>query len=205
MQLRRKRVIVIVGIVLIFGLLCWLLQAGLTDPIDSYTSCATAGYQTFDTNPLSCSDGEHTFLGPYLSPLPSEPPVNSVGFQILVDGDSKGKYPQSQVVITNEADWVNYWDHVHAWLPQIPPLLPVDFSQYNVVAVNLGQEATSGYGDEVTEVTTSSVGTVVDVNETVPDTKCKVQSVDTNPYYIVETPVLPTPVSFRITTTKREC
>jgi hypothetical protein len=200
-----KRVIVIGGIILIFFLITWLVQANLTDPIDSYTSCATAGYQTYDTNPLSCSDGQRTFIGPSVSAPPSEPPISSVQFNILVDGDSKSNYPKAQQVITTQAQWVSYWSKVHSALPQLPPLIPVNFAVSNVVALSEGSQPTTGYNLQVTSISTSSIGTIVNVGEVIPTITCTVQNTPSNRYFIVETPHLQPPVSFHLITSKHQC
>jgi hypothetical protein len=205
MRLNRHHVIVGGGIILIFVLAIWAVHADFTDPIDSYAACANAGYQTFDTNPLSCSDGEHTFIGPSVSPAPSTPPISSVQFTILVDGDSKGRYAKSQQLITNEAQWQSYWAAVHSSLPKLPPIIPVNFALNNVVALSDGPQPTDGYNLEVTSIATSSIGTVVYATETVPTVTCHVNNVSSNRYYIVETPPLTQPVSYKVTSVKHQC
>ncbi|HUD10772.1 MAG TPA: protease complex subunit PrcB family protein [Candidatus Saccharimonadia bacterium] len=171
---------------------------------NSYATCTQAGYPFTDTDPPACMVGNHTFLGAYTRPTPSQTPVSSLAFEVLVDGDSGGAYPKSQQLITDNADWVKYWSAVHAWVT-LPPILPVDFSQFDVVALSDGRQPTNGYSMSVTNINTSSAGTTVYATVDEPTVTCHVSYTTSNPYYIVKTPKLAPPVMFNISTSPHRC
>jgi PrcB C-terminal len=200
-----RRALVLAALLVVALLCTWQFSPRTTTPIDSYASCATAGYPVTDTSPATCSDGTHAFVGPTQAPAPSEAPVTSLSYQILVDGDPGGTYPRTQQVITTQTDWVKYWSAVHAALPTLPPLLPVDFSQNQVIALNEGPEPTNGYSLSVTSVSDSSSGTTVQVTRTTPVPACHPAQVPSNRYLLVLTPKLTAPVSFDITNIPRNC
>ena len=191
------------------GLLLWLgvLLFGpkLTTAIDSYATCATAGYPVAETSPPTCSDGRHTYRGPDTpKPTPADA-LESVPFEILVDGDSGGKYPQTHEIITTPADWEQYWANIHAGLTSLPPILPVDFSQSDVIALSEGQQPTTGFNLKITSITTSNAGSNVYVTETIPTITCTESETFTNRYFLASTFKLTEPINFKYTTEKHQC
>jgi hypothetical protein len=172
---------------------------------DSYAGCRNAGYPFTDTDPPSCDDGTHTFVGAYAQPTPTPAAVTSIPFDILVDGDSGGNYPAGQLFINSQNAWQAYWSTVHAGLHTLPPIIPVDFTQSDVAAFSSGPEPTSGYALSVTSVNGSVTGTVVYATLSVPSVTCKVTFAQSNRYYIVRTPILTPPVTFQVTTTHKIC
>jgi hypothetical protein len=200
-----KRVIIAAGSILSAWLAIWLVSATATAPIDSYLSCAFQGYPTTDTNPPLCSDGAHDYLGPPAPTPKFQAPLTTQTFNVLVDGDSRGTYPNRWQVITTQTGWVSYWNTVHAQLHAIPPLLPVNFATSNVIALSQGPEQTSGYVLQINDVTTSTAGSVIDISDSVPTIGCQVAYTSTNPYFIASTTKLPPPVTFFVTTTRRKC
>jgi hypothetical protein len=191
------------GLIVAGGL--WLFSGPDTTQLDSYQECANAGYPITDTNPPACDSGSQFFLGPATSTSPSLPDASTQAFQVLVDGDSGGQYPKGEQVITNQTDWQHYWNTVHAALPAVPPILPVNFTTSNVIALSSGPETTAGYTLEIAGVTASAAGSVVSVVESVPTITCAVANTPSNRYFIATTPKLPSPVVFQVTTTPREC
>jgi len=182
-----------------------LLAARFTWPIDSFAKCAADGNPVSGTEPPTCSDGSHRFVGPRSSPAPSSPPIESLMYQLLVSGDSDGNYPRAQKLITAAADWQRYWREVHSGLASIPPILPVDFTTSSVIALTEGQQQTGGYGLRITGINTGPTGTIVRVTETIPSITCNVTQAISNRYFIARTPKLTEPVSFRITTDHHRC
>jgi len=200
------RIIVLSGTGLMLVLLAWLVAATATSPLDSFAQCALAGYTVSDTNPPICDDSHTVYLGPVASATPAPVAVAAQDFELLVDGDSHSNYPRGWQVITTQADWVKYWSAVHAALPTLPPLLPVDFSRLDVVALSEGHEPTSGYSLKITEIAAGPGGSVVDITESFPTITCTVTpDPPTNRYYIVDTAKLSAPVSFRLTSEPRQC
>ncbi len=197
-----KLILIFVGATL----LTVIVRAGTTSPVDSYAACIEAGNPVLQTDPPICRDGARNFTG---TPAPS-PQISgsstSVAFELLVDGDTKASVPSHrQDFINSTSQWQAYWREVHSGLATLPPLIPVDFNRSDVVAVSLGEHATTGFGLKITGVSTGSAGTTVDLTESSPTITCSVAQAITNRYVIVRTPKLAAPVSFRITSEKRHC
>lgn len=205
MTLPSHRIVILGGIGLSIGLGLWIVRGYDTEPIDSYAQCAEAGYRIEDTNPPACKVGNRTLLGPKAAPAPSLPASTAQNFEILVQGDSRGAYPNRQEVVSTLPDFVRYWQAVHASLPQQPPIIPVDFKLYDVVALSEGIKNTNGYNLKVTAVTTSAAGSVISATESIPTITCPVTTAPTNRYFIVKTAKLIQPVSFRVATSYRHC
>ncbi len=183
-----------------------VFSAGYTSPIDSYAACVDAGYPVLDTNPPICRDGPRSFTGTPAPTPPTSAPVTNTHFEILVDGDTKSRLPDArQDVINTQARWEEYWRQIHAGLPQLPPLIPVDFTASTVAGVALGPEATTGYSLKITSINTGPFGSTISVTQSTPTITCRVEKALTNHYLIVRADKLADPVSFRITNEKRHC
>jgi hypothetical protein len=183
-----------------------LFGATRTEPIDSFTQCAEDGNPITESEPPVCQTGNRYFIGPlHATPVPETlgESVSAQGFDILVEGDSGGDYPRRQEVIRDDATWQQYWTHVHT--SPYPPLIPVNFGTSSVIAISEGRQETTGYNYRVNGVATGSRGTIVDITESIPTVTCNVTSKTTNRYFIVRTPKLTDPVSFRTTTEYRHC
>jgi len=202
----RSRLVLALGIT---GLLLWLglllFTPKLTAPIDSFATCANAGYPVAETNPPTCSDGRHTYRGPDVSKSTAADALESVPFEILVDGDSGGRYPQTHEIITTQPDWEAYWSKIHSSLATLPPILPVDFSQYDVIALSEGPQPTTGYNLKITSISTSNSGSDVYVTETIPTITCTESETTTNRYFLASTFKLTEPINFKYTTEKHQC
>jgi hypothetical protein len=200
-----RRIIIAFGLAVTLGMLLWPLFGRPTERIDSYNRCAEDGNPVTETNPPICTYGGHGFIGPLIVPKQSTLPTTQVPFEILVDADSHGTYPQHQEVITTLAAWQRYWRTVHASLPKIPPILPVNFATSNVIALSEGRQSTDGYALKVTNVSTSSAGTTINVTESIPTITCVVAPVVTDRYFIIRTAKLPAPVTFDISSVRHHC
>jgi hypothetical protein len=202
---RRQRIIVYLGCLVLLVAGAWLLSARLTERVDSYAQCVSQGYPVTESDPPVCRAGHRNFTGPKVTPTPSAAPLTSVPFDILVDGDSLGRYPNQQLVIDTQADWQRYWSAVHASVSPLPPILPVDFRSQSVIALSEGQQRTGGYGLNVTSIMSGPQGTSVTVKEHIPTTGCTVTQAVSNRYFIVRTEKLTAPVSFHINKDYRKC
>jgi hypothetical protein len=201
----RRRLIIAAGCAVIVWAGAWQLAGASTEQIDSFADCAQAGYAITDTNPPACDADSHFFLGPKATPAPPLPAATSVQFWILVDGDTGQTYPQTDQVIATSSEWQTYWSKVHAGLPTLPPILPVNFTTNQTVAISEGPMPTTGYNLEITSIMTSATGTTVYVTEQIPTVTCKVSNTRSDRYFIVETTKLATPVSFVTTANHRQC
>jgi hypothetical protein len=194
----------VIVLVAVAGVSAALIHALDTEPIDSYERCAADGNPIAESYPPVCYYHGHAFRGPgTIQPLPS--PMVSQEFTLLVEGDSHGAYPAKEDFITTQATWQAYWRTVHAGLASQPPLLPVDFTANDVIAISEGKQMTSGYDLAITSITTGEAGSVVAYTESTPTIGCTVAQVITNRYLIVKTSKLTAPVSFRKTPVKRQC
>jgi hypothetical protein len=200
-----RRLIALTGCALAAGLIGWTLHSRTTEPIDSYTRCAADGNPITETDPPTCRDGRGLFVGPRGSPAASAGLISAIRFDLLVQGDSGGNYPKRQEIISTQSDWQRYWREVHSGLSSLPPILRIDFSQNDVIALSLGRQMTAGYGLMIIGITDRASGTTVNVTETIPTITCVVPQVVTNRYYIAKTPKLTPPVSFQISTNRHHC
>ena len=182
-------------------------------PIASYQACATAGYPIAQTDPPVCRVGSERFVGPaapaasaaVLGESSQSAPRIGVTYDVLVEGDSGGTYPAGPVAIQTPAQWQHYWATVHAALPALPPILPVDFTSSSVIAFNAGRQPTSGYGFRVTGIMTGASGSTVRAIESRPSAGCPTAAKPTNSYRIVRSDRLTEPVKFEISVEERRC
>jgi hypothetical protein len=183
-----------------------IVSAGTTEPIDSYAACTQAGFPVLQTEPPICRDGNRSFNGTPDPVASAGPAQTTIPFEILVDGDTRTKLPaQLQTLVSTQAAWLSFWSHVHAGLPTLPPLLPVDFATSSVVAISLGPQTTTGFGLKITNISESPTGTVVSYTKTTPTITCQVTPAVSNPYLIVRTPTVTRPISFHLTTELHHC
>lgn len=183
----------------------WSLLSGThTEEIDSFNSCTRAGYLVTEGAPPICHKGSYYVTGPIPTATSQVAAVQSEPFELLVMADSGTDTPRQQVVIRDQAAWVRWWADVHSGLT-LPPLIPVDFTQHNVVMLIGGPKETTGYSYKVSATSLGKRSAVVDTLETIPTLGCPVNIRRSNRYYIISTVKLPEPVVFRNTEVKRQC
>jgi hypothetical protein len=193
---------VVTGVLLI--ILFWQFPGRLT-PITSFNDCAQAGYLVTDTNPPACRAPGRTFVGPRQPESTPGPAQTLQTFQLDVQGDSHGDYPAKQQIIRDQVTWQRFWREVHAAETPVPPIIGVDFTTYDIIALTEGPKPTGGYNLKVVSVLVGPAGSTVNVKEQVPTVTCVVTHAVTNRYYIARTAKLPEPVSFRSSTEYRRC
>lgn len=201
----RKALIALSLLVIIIGLAFWLAHPARVADIDSFAACVKAGFPVSDTNPPTCDDGHQTYTGPLGSPGPSAQPLETLDYSILVEGDSKGAYPAKNQLITTQAQWQSFWREVHTGLPSTPPLIPVDFGKYSVIALTMGPEPTQSYSIRMLSIGRSAQATVVDVELREPAQDCKLPALKTDPYFLAQVPKLDQPPRFETSTATRSC
>lgn len=179
--------------------------SGSVTPINSFADCAQAGYPILESNPPACRAPGHTFTGP-LEPVATPGPAQLVQpFSLLVQGDIHTNHPRHQEIISTELQWRTFWNRVHSGVNPIPPLLSVDFSKNDVIALVEGPQPTAGYALKAASVLVAPTGSIINVIRQVPTVTCKVDEATTNRYYMALTAKLPQPVIFKTATTYRKC
>jgi hypothetical protein len=197
----------LVVLVIFAAIAFWAIHKHRT-VIDSFDSCAAAGYPISTTDPQTCSANHHTYVEAESSPATSTstgPTGTSQTYTVLVSGDSRGTYPQKQQVITTQAAWTAFWAQVNAKVSPFPPILPVDFSQDEVIALTEGPKPSGGYALELTGVLAGTSSASVAYDEIVPGEACTTATGPTDYYLLASTPKTTGPVSFTSTKVRRKC
>lgn len=204
-----RRIVRYAGVKLMILSSLWLfgfIGTHQTEPIDSFVACAEEGNPISDSNPARCHDRDLSYLGPVATPAAVIPsPHAAQPFDVLVSGDSGGDYPRREEVIRTQAAWRDYWNLVHADLPHMPPLIPVDFTARSVVAVSSGPKPSSGYGLKITALTAAPESATINIRLSEPTKACLVEAKSSNRYLIISTPKLPAAVEFIRATQPRQC
>ncbi len=207
MAIRRRPILMgLVAVLWITVLMAFAtsFHRGETEPVDSFSACADAGYPVTDGNPSVCRLGSYYLTGTTSTADVKSASITSQPFTLLAAADTGTSTERANVVIRTQAAWTQWWQKVHAGLT-LPPMLPVDFTKNYVVILIQGPKATDGYGYKITGISQAEHATVVDTSESIPTIGCPVQEKQSNRYYIARTPILPDPVVFRNTLESRHC
>lgn len=168
--------------------------------VTNFDQCSAAGFPIQESQPEVCSAYGHSYVGPDDGSAVAAAAggvVQTLPFEVMVEGDSRGNYPKGQEVIRTQSAWQSYWAAVHEAVSPLPPLLPVDFTKYDVIALSAGVVATNGYSLQIGGVNIKDGAAQIVAHETLPGISCVVKPVKTNPYYIVRVAKLPAKVTFQ--------
>lgn len=203
---RRRKVTVGFAVLLVLaGITVWLLRPDRLAQIDSFAECVKAGFPVQETQPPTCNDGRQTYAGPAGTPLPTMEPIQDLDYQVLVEGDSEGTYPAKNQLITTAAAWQAFWKEVHRSISPLPNLIPVDFSQNDVIALNMGPQPTDGYSIRLLSLVTSGGQVTASVQLRQPGKDCRLPTKATGPYYLAMVPKISAPLKYSLTTVTRNC
>jgi|GEM_PF-1083193 len=206
---RHRRLIWFLAVLIVLGAVFALWESYRPHIlVHDFDSCVIAGNDTINTDPQTCSDGRRTYvIAPAAPPttVATGPTGVQQPFQLLVTGDSRGDYPRREQVITTQAEWIAFWNQVHAKLVPKPELLPVDFTKQEVIAITEGVEPTSGYSLEFMGVLAGAASATVSYREITPSANCQLTKSPTSPYVIVATDKTVGPVTFTPTLKQRKC
>ncbi|MCA1811688.1 MAG: protease complex subunit PrcB family protein [Halobacteriales archaeon] len=112
------------------------------------------------------------------------PSPGGIPFRVLESGDSSGIETDGFEgrVVRSQAEWEAFWAEHRSNTnpPGTPPA--VDFSREAVVALFMGQQPSSGYAIEVTQVADGVTGLVVHYATTRPGDGCVTAAVVTQPF-----------------------
>lgn len=165
--------------------------------VHNFDQCVAADYPFTDDDPQVCTDPlGHRFSGPH-SRSTSVAAQTDLAFDTLVISDN-GPAKTERTVITNQADWQTFWQRAHAHLSFRPPLIPVDFTKREVVAVMSGQHATPGYYIKIEQVVSQGDIVLVTVKESAPPKGCVVAGSPVSPYHIIQFDRSDLPVRFNV-------
>ena len=128
-------------------------------------------------------------LPPGARSVPSEP------IEMMGETFSGFREP-ARVLIDNQQEWRSFWETYQAGrFPKTDPP-NVDFEQYQVVAVMMGERNTGGYAISIAGVFESSDRTIVRVLETSPGRDCAVIQAITSPVTAATIPRSTLPIEF---------
>jgi len=124
----------------------------------------------------------------------SDKKEESLGRQVSITQEFKGQqgpFPDRGFsVVQNQSNWTALWAG--------RPAPAVDFEQYSVLVALMGQQPTTGYSINISDVRDLEAQVIVMASETRPRADEAVAQVITFPYHMVVTPKITDPVSFTI-------
>ncbi len=125
-------------------------------------------------------------IGGNLFPLPVSR-SEGVNIETIEKGIYCGITEKRNYVIKNEDEWKNLWVNIHSGvLIEPPPQTQIDFSNYSVIAVFMGEKNTGGYSIEIDKIYHEGDKIVVYINESTPAPDMMVTQALTQPYHIVK-------------------
>ena len=139
------------------------------------------------------------------STSPSTPAETVQQYNVLVQGDTKGSYPARQQVVTTQAAWSALWGQLYDKVVPEPPLLPVDFSQNEVIVLTDGPKPSGGYALDVTGVAASSAGGTIDYEAYAPQGSCTASLSPSDAVVAVVTAKITGPMTYSVTPVTRKC
>lgn len=116
---------------------------------------------------------------------------------ITIDkGDNCQKYEKTAVKIDSQDDWSAFWEEVHRFKVPEPPMPSIDFDQYTILSVFMGNYMTDGYSIEITDFLEKKFEIIAYYTETYPDSDDFIQQKLTQPYHIIRIEKTGKPVTF---------
>lgn len=110
-----------------------------------------------------------------------------------------------QLVIRDQAAWVDAWASLWPAFAPIPAPPNVDFSSEMIVFVALGERPTGGYSIVVDSAGTSARGVTVWIGSSAPGPHCFTTQAFTQPVDIARLPRIDAPVHFVETSQINDC
>jgi hypothetical protein len=130
---------------------------------------------------------------------------NTVQFETLAKGNYSGVDQQRFQTIRDQQTWQRIWRQTFARKSPMPKLPKVDFSQYIVMALFLGQKRTGGYGLQVRRIDSHPKSMVVHISLISPGKGCASTQALTQPYQIIELPATSKEILFQTTPRRNSC
>ncbi len=174
--------------------------------VHTFAECEMYGYPLSGKNNTICTANHMTYVKPDDMAYAAEGTnLQGLGSELLVIGDSRGTYPAKQDVVTNQGEWEGYWKRIHFSIHPIPPLIPIDFSKREIVAVNEGPKDTDGYRLSISSIQTDGSKIIVTAEEVVLANDCHPSNTPSNMYNILSIDKTLLPVIFKSSSRIRTC
>jgi hypothetical protein len=203
---RRTSIGLVLGGIVIFGAMS-MIHLPKKPLVHDFTSCINAGFDASNDDPQTCSNGHETFAAALSAPAKTyaSAPGTTADYTVLVTGDSKSTYPAATKAITSQADWVKFWNTIHAGIKPFPQLLPVDFTQDMVIAIVQGPVTMSGYSLQLTSILRNGADMEVAFVSYQPNAACASVPSPTDNYLLLSTPKVSGTVTFMPTLRSIKC
>ncbi|TVR12966.1 MAG: protease complex subunit PrcB family protein [Phormidium sp. GEM2.Bin31] len=130
------------------------------------------------------------------TPQPSpSPTTETISFETQEQGNYSGFNDSFERLITEESEWQGFWQQLHGTVSPSPDIPEIDFENYSIIAVGLGDRSDGSYGVQVDRVRQEGEELVVHYLET---RGCGMATMAiTQPYHIVRIERTSRPVSFQ--------
>lgn len=133
----------------------------------------------------------------------SETAREKVPFETQEQGSYSSLGEPFERVIDEESDWSSFWQQLHGTRSPMPDVAEVDFEQYRLIAVGLGDRGDGSHGVQVDRVDQNGEELVVHYLET---RGCGMATMAiTQPYHIIRIERSNRPVSFQHHRVPPEC
>lgn len=123
----------------------------------------------------------------FFAPI-SFPPLPPIDWETIAKGQQSGIHEERFEIIEDDDSWTTFWDQHSSYIIPPPDKPEINFDQYMVGVVMLGEKPDSCYGVNVTKVNYSTIncGIMVDYDEIIPEDDCVCADVITYPHHFVK-------------------
>lgn len=189
------------------GLCLGLVAVGILQArpviLRNYDECVRYGFLVSGSDPKICTAGDKVFQGPF-EPKVSQVPVD-LPFQTITGVSSTGSYPESNLIITNQVDWRDFWNKRHAGDTTSPYLPSIDFGQKVNVAISEGPIRSKAVGIQILSVKSGPTETVVTASMNKPGATCAAEPATLNPVAIITFDIPPKPIRIDLKIHSQQC
>lgn len=126
-----------------------------------------------------------------------------IPFETEIQGNYSGLNESFERHITDESDWERFWQQLQGNTSGAADIPEIDFDEYSLIAVGLGDRGDGSYGVQIDRVRQQDEGLVVHYLET---RSCGMATMAiTQPYQIIRIERTSLPVSFQHHQAPRDC
>ena len=165
--------------------------------VHNFGECADANYSVTESDPQTCrTPYGKVFTQDTTAANAENTNVTALVFDTLVIQNDGGPVKPERAIIASQRDWQSFWSRIYGKLNPVPNLTPVDFGQFEVIAVLAGQKPTVGYGVQVTNVSQSTGKIVITIRDSGPPAGCIAAATPTSPLHIIKIAKTNLPISY---------